>query len=219
METLAKEHRMDNSITPQDDAAMPPASTGSLANHHTKHDGSPEPTAHLPNTVHAGCRSRESDAGTGNTLKMYATSPDRYTFLINNLKKNLQIDPNNKDLIGLMSFYESAREKDACPSTELYDLERDLRSSSFIVSKCKNSETYSQNLYAALCDNEYIKKENVWITSWRHSGGIISNLRESGDYIDWYCSGMSEKEGNVEEGVVTLEVEEDLHSLGWSLKR
>jgi hypothetical protein len=31
-------------------------------------DGSPEPKAHLPNTVHAGCRSCESDAGTGDIL-------------------------------------------------------------------------------------------------------------------------------------------------------
>lgn len=38
-----------------------------------KHDGLPEPTAHLPNTVHAGCRSRESDAGTGALLDEIAT--------------------------------------------------------------------------------------------------------------------------------------------------
>ena len=35
----------------------------------TTHDGSPEPTAHLPTTDHAGGRSRESDAGTGDTPK------------------------------------------------------------------------------------------------------------------------------------------------------
>ena len=35
----------------------------------TKHDGSPEPKAQLPNTVHAGCRSRESDAGTGDIVQ------------------------------------------------------------------------------------------------------------------------------------------------------
>ena len=34
----------------------------------TEHHGSPEPTAHLPNTVDAGCRSRESDAGTGDIM-------------------------------------------------------------------------------------------------------------------------------------------------------
>jgi hypothetical protein len=43
----------------------PAASLGSIA----KHDGSPEPKAHLPNTVHAGCRSCESDAGTGDIVE------------------------------------------------------------------------------------------------------------------------------------------------------
>lgn len=150
---------------------------------------------------------------------MYATSPERYSFPINNAKKHLEDDPNNKEAHSLILFYEKAREKDAIPSTDLYDLERDLRSSEFIVSKCKKSEVYSQNLYSALCNNEFIKKENVWSTSWRHSGGIVANLREQGDYIDWYCSGMGDAEGTVEEGLVTLEIEEDLHSLGWTLKR
>jgi hypothetical protein len=49
----------------KDTGSDPAASLGSV----TKHDGSPEPTAHLPNTVHAGCRSRESDAGTGDIVE------------------------------------------------------------------------------------------------------------------------------------------------------
>lgn len=57
----------------QDDDTLSAASAGSMANSQTKHDGSPEPTAHLPNTVHAGCRSRESDAGTGALLDEIAT--------------------------------------------------------------------------------------------------------------------------------------------------
>ena len=47
-----------------DEARDPAASLGSIA----KHDGSPEPKAHLPNTVHAGCRSCESDAGAGDIV-------------------------------------------------------------------------------------------------------------------------------------------------------
>jgi hypothetical protein len=47
-----------------DETRDPAASLGSIA----KHDGSPEPKAHLPNTVHAGCRSCESDAGTGDIV-------------------------------------------------------------------------------------------------------------------------------------------------------
>ena len=42
----------------------------------SKHDGSPEPTAHLPNTVHAGCRSRESDTGTGNAIGRWIPASD-----------------------------------------------------------------------------------------------------------------------------------------------
>lgn len=53
----------------QDDDTLSAASAGSMANRQTKHDGSPEPTAHLPNTVHAGSRSRESDAGTGDIVE------------------------------------------------------------------------------------------------------------------------------------------------------
>lgn len=49
------------------------ASGGSLA----KHDGSPEPTAHLPDTVHAVCRSRDSDAGTGSTIGRWIPVTER----------------------------------------------------------------------------------------------------------------------------------------------
>jgi hypothetical protein len=150
---------------------------------------------------------------------MYSKSPDRYNFLINNAKTGLEKDPNNEVFKNLISFYEQARIQDSVPSDDLYDLEKDLRSSEFIVSKCKSSDIYSQNLYAALCNNDYIKKETIWSTSWRHAGGVVANLRESGDYIDWYCSGLSQKNDVVEEGIVTLEIEEDLKSLGWSLKR
>ena len=52
----------------------------------------------------------------------------------------------------------------------------------------------------------------------------ITKMREEGDYINWYCSGMGEGLGNgdisgvkgyVPEGVVTDEIKEDLKQLGW----
>jgi hypothetical protein len=53
-------------------------------------------------------------------------------------------------------------------------------------------------------------------------------MREQGDYIDWYCSGIGSYEmgyglsgvrgnGYVSEGTVTGEIEADLILLGWRI--
>jgi hypothetical protein len=76
-----------------------------------------------------------------------------------------------------------------------------------------------------------ILKDQRWSCSWRHSGGIVADMLEKGDYIDWYCSGIRNNElGNgldgtvpdvsdgrdyVPEGVVTDEIKADLKKLGW----
>lgn len=121
---------------------------------------------------------------------------------------------------------------------EHYNLEDDLKTSEWIVEKVKNSETYAQNLYAALCNNSFTKnevlpilKEEGWSCSWRYAGGIISDIRAEGDYIDWYCSGIvnmtydtvaDEKAFRskkfVPEGHVTDEIRNDLLKLGWVVK-
>lgn len=99
---------------------------------------------------------------------------------------------------------------------EVASLENDLYDSETIVSKCKNSYVYSQNLYAALCNNVFKKGDQPWSCSWRYAGGIISDIQGSGDYLNWYCSGIgSGLEGCVGEGEVTDEIRLDLIKIGW----
>jgi len=114
------------------------------------------------------------------------------------------------------------------------NLEYDLRSTDWILEKVRNSDTYAQNLYAALCNNEFIKndvwpilQEELWSCSWRYAGGIIADMQEKGDYMEWYCSGIGSGLGNgdedgskkhVSEGVVTEEIRKDLFNLGWLVR-
>ena len=125
------------------------------------------------------------------------------------------------------------------------DLEWDLRTTDWILQKVRGSEAYAQNLYAAICNNEFQRKEvfqilsnQTWAASWRYAGGIIADMRQEGDYIDWYCSGIHEsmyeddetfqnmskeqqerylfvKNNFVSEGIVTNEIRDDLEKLGW----
>jgi hypothetical protein len=98
------------------------------------------------------------------------------------------------------------------------DLEKDLLSNNTIVEKCKNSEVYSQNLYAALCNNRFFYGNDEWTCSWRYAGGIVSEINNGNDYMDYYCSGIGNIKGFVIEGFVTDEIRTDLIKLGWIVK-
>lgn len=98
-------------------------------------------------------------------------------------------------------------------------LDIDLYKTDWISEKCKHSDVYSQNLYAAMCNNNFFYGEDDWSTSWRGSGGIVADIRDCGEeYIDWYCSGMADKPGYVPEGDVTDEIRLDLMKLGWVVR-
>jgi hypothetical protein len=110
------------------------------------------------------------------------------------------------------------------------DMEHDIKCSEFLCNKVKNSDVYAQNLYAALCNNEFQKldvipilKDQRWSCSWRYAGGIIADICEEGDYIDWYCSGIMTSDINenddksVSEGTITEEIINDLKLIGWKL--
>lgn len=111
-----------------------------------------------------------------------------------------------------------------------YDLEEDMKAAEWFVTKVRDSKSYAQNVYAALCNMQWqrrevmpILKQELWSCSWRSAGGIVARLRNEGDYMDWYCSGISGsydhtgelKEGYVGEGIVTEEIGYDFGILGW----
>jgi hypothetical protein len=103
------------------------------------------------------------------------------------------------------------------------NLEHDLMQCDWIVAKAKANKSYAQNIYAALCNMDWQKremwpilKEETWGCSWRYAGGLVARLLEEGDYLDWYCSGIrDEGEGYAPEGRVSDEIEEDFLKLGW----
>jgi len=126
-----------------------------------------------------------------------------------------------------------------------HNLERDMKDAAWFVAKVRASESYSQNVYAALCNNAFQKlevlpvlRDEIWSCSWRSAGGIVADIRCEGDYMDWYCSGirdtglyhedelttpLSEEQMTymtvaskfVAESVITQEVRKDLKQLGW----
>ena len=109
---------------------------------------------------------------------------------------------------------------------KVYNLERDVRSTYWIITKIRKQEIYAQNFYAALCNNQYQPKDvwgilsNIhWDCSWRYAANLISDIREDDSYIDWYCSGTgfagTDFTGFVEESYVTEEIESDINSIGW----
>lgn len=171
-----------------------------------------------------------------------SSSPERHTFQLEQAKERAKED-GRKEIPELYeNFWKSAKEQDEAnlmnPEWQKNNLEYDLRSTAWILAKARASDNYAQNIYAALCNNEWanikgqdpevtldILKGNYWSCSWRHAGGIVADMLQKGDYIDWYCSGMGglsydpnegRKEDYVSEGVATDEILADFQKLGWA---
>jgi hypothetical protein len=119
-----------------------------------------------------------------------------------------------------------------------HNLELDMKNTQWFVDKVQSSESYAQNVYAALCNNAFQKlevmpvlKDEVWSCTWRYAGGIVADIRCEGDYIDWYCSGIRGDPEEIDyaaaltqgfdlakyvsESVITDEIRQDLKQLGW----
>lgn len=167
---------------------------------------------------------------------MISRSPKRGTFQIDRLRERVIEkggDPDTDEHYQSMVRFEEdwmqkkrASEDDADWANN--NMEHDLRTTEWMLLKVRDSEVYSQHLYAALCNNDFqridvwpVLKGETWSCSWRYAGGIIADMREEGDYIDWYCSGIRGDDDDtteyVGEGAVTEEIREDLRKLGWSV--
>ena len=147
------------------------------------------------------------------------SSPERHTF------------QNSSDKLAdvLERLRNQDQERITDPVWQKDNLEYDLRSTKWICDRTKSTKTYAQNLYSALCNQDWQRndvwprlKDKRWSCSWRYAGGIVAHMREEGDYIEWYCSGIQGEPdadwvdlGHVPEGTVTDQIREDLFRLGW----
>jgi hypothetical protein len=136
-------------------------------------------------------------------------------------------DENSKDMIQYYLDFDQRRlEKESDPAWQQDNMEYDLRTSKYMVDKVRTSSNYAQNLYAAICNNEFqrndtfpILQDKRWSCSWRYAGGILADMKGEGDYMDFYCSGIGPSNdtysNHVGESVVTDEIRKDLFDLGW----
>ena len=178
---------------------------------------------------------------------MISSSPDKNTFQLENYVKR-QEEAGKLPAPEYLEMFKTWREQDEAnivdPEWQKDNMEYDLRSTKWIIDKTKADDVYAQHLYASMCNNDFTKNdvwpiltEKRWSCSWRHAGGIIADMQEKGDYIDWYCSGIRDSkildddefraltkeqqesyiQGKkfVPESCVTDEIREDLLKLGW----
>ena len=156
-------------------------------------------------------------------------SPDRHTFQAEKYTERCEKEGQEPSSAYLELFKTAQQEDDDNmndPKWQKDNLEYDLRTTELILTKARASESYAQNIYAALCNIQWqridtflILKDEWWHCSWRYAGGIVADMLEKGDYIDWYCSGIMQEgcyiAGYVSEGTVTKEIEEDFRRIGW----
>ena len=179
-----------------------------------------------------------------------AKSPDRGTFSLKNYKETLKLNPDDEGAKSMLDLHLDWRKqqelREQTVEWQTDNLEYDLRTSEILINKVKAREEYAQNLYAALCNNDFVKnatwnilQDKTWSCSWRHAGGVVADMEGKGDYIDWYCSGIKNdwsdeeyhnatkedqerylwvKNNFVGEGYITDEVKQDLFNLGWLVK-
>ena len=174
-----------------------------------------------------------------------SASPDRHSFqkhgyVERQQEKGEEVNEDYLDFFDKVIDSHAHRFDD--PESRKNSMEYDLLTTDWILEKVRKSDSYAQNLYAAMCNMRFVRKDlfpylrqdpdkDLWSASWRYAGGIVADMRQEGDYIDWYCSGMGglnqeyegeetneqwqQRTGYVPESVITEEIEADLLKLGW----
>lgn len=181
-------------------------------------------------------------------MNKVSRSPQRHSFQKEGYIKRMEEkgeEPNEEYLDYFQKILEQHDHKFDDPASRVDNMEWDLVTTDWILEKVRADEAYAQNLYAAMCNNGFIKldvipilTEKEWSCSWRYAGGIVADMRQEGDYIDWYCSGIRDTFHNdddtkeytkeqlarlevvkryVPEGRITKEIREDLQKLGWAV--
>jgi hypothetical protein len=173
-------------------------------------------------------------------MSKISKSPERHTFQKTGYEQRLAEKgetPSEAYLDYFEKILHDHEHKFDDPQSRINNMEYDLLTNDWILEKVRADDAYAQNLYAAMCNNDFIKMEVIpilrqdpdkdfWGASWRYAGGIIADMQQKGDYIDWYCSGMGDGLGNgdpdhvkgyVPEGCITDEIRNDLQSLGWAV--
>ena len=150
-------------------------------------------------------------------VTMISCSPSRNTFQKENYIKRCAESGKKPNKAYIKMFEQAninkmAQEQDT--EWQQNNMEYDLRTSDFMLAKVRSSKSYSQNLYAAMCNRTFQKNEvwatlknQTWSCSWRYAGGIIADMRVQGDYMDWYCSGSAVDLSEVESAVDLFELE------------
>ena len=179
---------------------------------------------------------------------MLSRSPTRHSFQSQKHRDALAADPTNEEAKKMVEMYDDWIQRDlnreVDPEWAKDNLEYDLRSTDWVMEKVRGDRVYAQHLYAAMCNREFTRNEvwpllqdKRWSCSWRHAGGIIADILQEGDYVDWYCTGIREvnemdslefdaltaeqqrafrnSQAYVGEGTITDEIRADLFKLGW----
>ena len=183
-------------------------------------------------------------------MSKISKSPERHTFQKEGYVKRQaeKGEPVSEDYLEYFDkIIEESNHKFDDPQSRINNMEYDLLTTDWILEKVRTDDAYAQNLYAAMCNNGFIRldvipvlKGEEWSCSWRYAGGIIADMQQKGDYIDWYCSGIrdigiysaykedekfteeqlarkSVVERYAPEGCITDEIRNDLQRLGWAV--